>query len=101
MNIGILQTGHLTDEVAAIEGNYDRIFSTILAGHGFTPLVFPVVDGVFPEGPQAADGWLITGSKHGVYEAHDWIPPLEALIRDIHAAGQPMVGICFGHQIIA
>lgn len=101
MKIGILQTGHLADAVAAVAGDYDRIFGDYLSQHGFEPLAFPVVDGVFPQDAAAADGWLITGSRHGAYEAHDWIPPLEDLIRDIHAAGQPMVGICFGHQIIA
>ncbi|MEP1942763.1 MAG: type 1 glutamine amidotransferase, partial [Sulfitobacter sp.] len=29
------------------------------------------------------------------------IPPLEDLIRDINATGKPLVGVCFGHQIIA
>ena len=55
----------------------------------------------FPDGPEAADGWLITGSKHGVYEDLPFIPPLEALVRDIRASRKPLVGICFGHQIIA
>jgi len=40
-----------------------------------------VVDGIFPESIHAADGWLITGSRHGVYEDHLWIPPLERFIR--------------------
>jgi len=47
------------------------------------------------------DAWLITGSRHGAYEDHEWIPPLEDLIRKVYAADKPMVGICFGHQIIA
>lgn len=38
---------------------------------------------------------------HGAYEDHAWIPPLEALIREINARKQPLAGICFGHQIIA
>ena len=51
--------------------------------------------------PDTCDGWLITGSRHGAYEEHDWIPPLEAFIRDCFAARVPMIGVCFGHQIIA
>ena len=55
----------------------------------------------FPEGPHDADAWLITGSKHGAYDPLPFILPLEALIREIYAAKVPMVGICFGHQVIA
>ena len=31
----------------------------------------------------------------------NWIPPLEDHIRQTFAANTPMVGICFGHQIMA
>ncbi|UWQ10087.1 type 1 glutamine amidotransferase [Aliiroseovarius crassostreae] len=101
MKIGILQAGHSPDEVRDSVGNYGEMFTRLLDGHGFEFEIFSVVDGEFPPGVDAADGWLITGSKHGAYEDHDWIGPLEELIRDIRAAGQPLVGVCFGHQIIA
>jgi len=101
MKIGILQTGHAPDELLERIGDYSDLFRQMLAGHGFTFETYNVVDGEFPSGAHAAEGWLITGSKHGAYEDHAWIPPLETLIRDIHAASLPMVGICFGHQIIA
>ncbi len=101
MKIGILQTGHAPEELLARLGDYSDIFQRMLAGHGFDFVTYNVVDMEFPEGAKSADGWLITGSKHGAYEDHPWIPPLEALIRDIHAQRMPLVGICFGHQIIA
>lgn len=101
MKIGILMTGHALPSLIARRGDYEAMFADLLAGHGFDFLSFHVVDGDFPEGPEAADGWLITGSRHGAYEDHAWIPPLEALIRDIAASGRPLVGVCFGHQIIA
>ena len=101
MKIGILQTGHVPDTLQAENGDYDKIFPQFLAGQGLEFDAYAVVDNIFPDGPHAADGWLITGSRHGAYEDHPWIPPLEALIREIFAADIPLVGICFGHQIIA
>ena len=102
MKIGILVTGHAIPEMQQdFGGDYDMVFAHMLRGHGFTFEGFNVVDNEFPSGADAADGWLITGSKHGAYEDHDWIPPLEELIREIYAAGRPLVGVCFGHQIIA
>ena len=101
MKIGILQTGHVPDEMRASLGDFAAMFKRLLGGRGFDFETWNVVDMDFPEGPEAADGWLITGSKHGAYEDHPWIPPLEELIRRAYAAGVPIVGVCFGHQIVA
>ncbi len=101
MKIGILMTGHALDELQARLGDYDAMFARLLDGHGFTFQAFNVVDEEYPTGPADADGWLITGSKHGTYEDHPWIAPLEQFIRDVYADGRPMIGVCFGHQIIA
>ena len=51
--------------------------------------------------PAELEGIVITGSPAGVYEDHAWLPPLRDFIRSAYAAGTPMVGICFGHQIMA
>lgn len=101
MKIGILQTGHAPDALQEFAGDYTDMFAKFLADGGFDFDTFNVVDMDFPDGPEACDGWLITGSKHGVYEDHAFIPPLEDLIRAIYAADRPMVGVCFGHQVIA
>ena len=75
MKIGILQTGHATPEIMDAQGDIDVIFTRLLSGRGFEFDTYPVLDGVFPAGVDAAEGWLITGSKHGAYDDLDWIPP--------------------------
>lgn len=101
MKIGILMAGHAPAALRAGRGDYDDMFRDLLAGHGFAFASWDVEGMVFPPDVHAADGWLVTGSRHGVYEDHAFIPPLEAFVREAHAADVPLVGICFGHQIIA
>lgn len=100
MKIGILITGHPPEEMSQ-GGLYDGYFQRLLGDDGFTYQAWSVVDGEMPASVHDAEGWLITGSKHGAYEPHPWIPPLEQFIRDSYAAHVPVIGVCFGHQIIA
>ena len=100
MQIGILQTGEAPDALRD-QGDYPDFFETLLAGRGLTFRRWAVLRNDFPKDVQDCDGWLITGSRFGAYEPHDWIPPLEDFIRGAYAAHVPVVGICFGHQIIA
>ncbi|MEM9104424.1 MAG: type 1 glutamine amidotransferase [Pseudomonadota bacterium] len=101
MKIGILQTGTSPDELKPVHGDYDDLFKRLLANRGFSFDTYRVFEGNLPEKPDSADGWLITGSKYGVYEDHPWIPPLEAFLRRAFSEGVPIVGVCFGHQLLA
>ena len=100
MKIGILQTGQAPEPLRA-HGDYPDMFVRLLDGHGFDFAHWHVEGGQMPASVHDADGWLITGSRHGAYEDHAWIPPLEDFIRRARADGVPMAGICFGHQIMA
>ena len=101
MLIGILETGKAPDDLAARLGDYPALFARLLDGNGFDFKSWHVENNEFPASIHDADGWLITGSRHGAYEDHSFIPPLETFIRKAYADGIPLVGICFGHQIIA
>lgn len=100
MKIGILIAGHPPQELSH-NGRYDAYFIRLLGDADFTYQAWSVLDGEMPADVHDAQGWLITGSRHGAYEPHPWIPPLEQFIRDCYAAHVPMIGVCFGHQIIA
>jgi GMP synthase-like glutamine amidotransferase len=101
MLIGILTTGHAPDALRPTYGDYPDLFQALLADQGLDFRNYNVVDMEFPADVHDCDGWLLTGSRHGAYEPHPFIPPLEDFIRKAFAAAVPMVGICFGHQIIA
>lgn len=47
------------------------------------------------------DAYLLTGSPIAVYDPDDWIVTLLQFVRDAFRAGKKLVGICFGHQILA
>jgi anthranilate/para-aminobenzoate synthase component II len=49
----------------------------------------------------AFDGFIIPGSHASAYDNLDWVERLAQVLRTLHAERRPMLGICFGHQIIA
>jgi len=101
IRLGILQTGRTPEGMIAFNDDYHQLFVNLLGESEFDYRHWVILDNQFPTSIDDADAWLITGSRYGAYEDHDWIPPLEDFIRQVFAAGQPMVGICFGHQVIA
>ena len=99
--IGILETGRPPEELAPEHGNYPSMVQDWLDLPEAEYKSFAALDGQLPNSPRAADLWVITGSRFGVYDGDPWIAALEGFVRDCRDAGVPMVGICFGHQVIA
>lgn len=103
MKIGVLSCGPVAGDLVGKYGEYDQVFARWLGAYDDT-LSFVGYDahkGEIPDDVRETDAWLLSGSKYGVYEDHDWIEPLKAFIRDCAAAKAPMIGVCFGHQIMA
>lgn len=103
MRIGILETGRVSAELVGRHGDYPAMMRRLMdsAGPPLSYTALPVVDGKLPEDPRAADVWLITGSRHGVYDPLPWMSPLKGFLQAARSARVPIVGICFGHQILA
>jgi GMP synthase-like glutamine amidotransferase len=97
MKVAVLETGRPPGDLAEEHGDYPSMFGELL-GPAFEIESFDVQAGEFPQ-PAAHHAYMITGSPAGVYEDLPWIEPLEEFIRS--ADGAKMVGICFGHQVMA
>lgn len=97
--IAILETGRPPADLAAEHGDYVDQFRALL-GEGVASRRFDVQAGELPDDPAAFAGAIVTGSAAGVYEDLPWIEPLADWLR--RARGRTrLVGICFGHQILA
>ena len=103
MKLTIVQTGAVPAPLQPHFVEYPRMFERMFDQTGMA-FSYEVVDvqmaQVLPD-PAGLEGIVITGSPAGVYEDHAWLPPLGNFIRAAYAARTPMVGICFGHQVMA
>lgn len=78
-------------------------FADALRALGLAERVRLIVhDGIGEALPDAADccdygrGVVISGSYGPVYQEKPWIPPLIDFIREVHARGGWLLGVCFG-----
>jgi GMP synthase-like glutamine amidotransferase len=98
MRVGILETGRPPAGLDRRFGDYPAMLAELL-GPAFETMRYDAVAGELPR-PNAQPAWLITGSAAGVYENLPWIPPLEDFLRAARGKAK-LVGICFGHQLMA
>jgi GMP synthase-like glutamine amidotransferase len=101
--ITIVEAGVISPKVRARHGSFPQMFERLISEADATASFATVrlVDGEALPDPAGLEAILITGSSAGVYDDLDWIAPLERFVRAAYDARISMVGICFGHQLIA
>ena len=99
MKIGILETGEPPASLEQRFGRYQGMFQSLL-GPDYAMTNYNVVGGAFPARPEDEDAYIVTGSPAGVYDAFEWIGQLKTFLGSAKGKAK-LIGICFGHQIMA
>lgn len=92
-----------SDYVKKKYGGYFEVFVGMLGGEGEIWDVFRVAAGDFPADNDLAayEGFVITGSCNDAHGNDIWILKLLSLIKKLDSMHKKLLGICFGHQILA
>ncbi|CEA05298.1 amidotransferase [Pseudomonas saudimassiliensis] len=103
MRIGILQCDDVVTSLQPLYGNYPQMFAEQLRAQlpECELPVYRVLDGELPGSHDECDAWLITGSRFGVNDGLPWIDALCGFVRTLWEHQRPLIGICFGHQLMA
>ena len=116
MRIGLIETDILYDDLLQDYGSYGLMFEKYFSHiHDVSlkstqqpndnkPLTFTyyhVQQGELPLSLDECDAYIVTGSKSGAYENEAWIKQLSQWVVKANSAKIKLLGICFGHQLIA
>ncbi len=103
MKVGILKTDAVKPDLAAEFGEYPDMFANVLLAvePNLSLVTYEVVDGEYPADLDEVDAYIITGSKLSVYDDVPWVKQLKGFVVQLHEAKKKLIGICFGHQMVA
>ncbi|HEY9218780.1 MAG TPA: type 1 glutamine amidotransferase [Phenylobacterium sp.] len=100
MKLGILKTGGPPPQLIEPYGDYPAMFRRLLGEGAFDYATYDVEAGQLPADVQACAGYVITGSPASAYDEAAWIDELKAFLQAAKGRAA-LVGVCFGHQIMA
>ncbi|TVQ39671.1 MAG: glutamine amidotransferase [Wenzhouxiangella sp.] len=98
----IIKTGSAVTEVRRRHGDFDAWFRQSMALSEADCTVVSVHDEEeLPADPGSVGAVLVTGSPAMVSHRAEWSERTAAWLRDFHALARPLLGVCYGHQLIA
>jgi len=103
MKAAILQCDNVLEKFQPLFGDYPKMLMQMFDGINL-PLSFDTYDckrGQFPTNINEYDFYITTGSKASVYDGLDWVQELILFIQQLDIKKKKLIGICFGHQLIA
>lgn len=103
MKLGILQCDDVRSSLQPDFGNYASMFEALFqqVDKALELRFYLVINGQFPQHIDECDAYICSGSKWGANDDDLWVRQLEDFIRALYTARKGLVGICFGHQLIA
>lgn len=105
MKIGILQADSVLPQFQQNFGNYPEMFFNLLGRtrprEDITFHIYDLQQDQYPDSADECDAYVITGSGASVYDDEGWIRKLQHFVVALHEAKVKLVGICFGHQMVA
>lgn len=103
MKIAILETDILHEKLRSTYVGYGVMCQRLLRNSGVAGRldIYAVIQGEYPASMHDYDAYLITGSKYDSFADDPWIVQLRDHVCQLFEAGKPLLGICFGHQLLA
>ncbi|WP_370459055.1 glutamine amidotransferase [Aggregicoccus sp. 17bor-14] len=101
-NVLLVKAGDAAAPVRLGAGDYDRWFFEALGqeGHRFTT-VAAHLGAALPARARAFDAVLVAGSPLSVTQPQPWMVRLAEWLREAADQQVPILGVCFGHQLLA
>ena len=103
MKLAVLNCDEIKPSFSEKFGQYPAMFETALNNLDirYNIVSYDIQKGIYPKNIAENDVYIITGSQSAVYEKHDWLENLFEFIKEINKKEIGLIGICFGHQVIA
>lgn len=104
MKLCILDNDILEDQLAQDYTSFATLFTRLFAragAHHWQIEVFSTPRGQYPASFERYDAVLLTGSRADSFSCEPWVVELRHQVTQLLQARKKLVGVCFGHQLIA